>query len=120
MYRTSIRISNDLSVISPAVSTRPTRPALRERYDRRRAEVVLDAAHVFAGRGYDQTSVPELAEALSGLVAGGTAVVVAVCAGAQMAGGRIEDPDGAAGRGVAADLHVAAQNLRHRTGARDP
>ena len=42
---------------------------MRERYDRRRAEVVLDAARVFAERGYDQTSVPELAEAL-GLAAG--------------------------------------------------
>ncbi len=46
------------------MSSRPTRPALRERYDRRRAEVVLGAARVFAERGYDQTSVPELAEAL--------------------------------------------------------
>ena len=45
------------------VPTRPTRPALRERYDRRRAEVVEGAARVFAERGYDQTSVPELAEA---------------------------------------------------------
>ena len=51
------------------VTARPTRPALRERYDRRRAEVVLGAARVFAQRGYDQTSVPELAEAL-GLAAG--------------------------------------------------
>ena len=42
---------------------------MRERYDRRRAEVVLDSARVFAERGYDQTSVPELAEAL-GLAAG--------------------------------------------------
>ena len=42
---------------------------MRERYDRRRAEVVLGAARVFAQRGYDQTSVPELAEAL-GLAAG--------------------------------------------------
>lgn len=42
---------------------------MRERYDRRRAEVVLGAAHVFAERGYDQTSVPDLAEAL-GLAAG--------------------------------------------------
>ena len=42
---------------------------MRERYDRRRAEVVLAAARVFAERGYDQTSVPELAEAL-GLAAG--------------------------------------------------
>ena len=51
------------------MAARPTRPALRERYDRRRAEVVLGAAAVFAERGYDQTSVPELAEAL-GLAAG--------------------------------------------------
>ena len=42
---------------------------MRERYDRRQAEVVLGAARVFAERGYDQTSVPELAEAL-GLAAG--------------------------------------------------
>jgi AcrR family transcriptional regulator len=64
-----IRSSNGRSVLCGAVSTRPTRPALRERYDRRRAEVVLEAARVFAERGYDQTSVPELAEAL-GLAAG--------------------------------------------------
>ena len=51
------------------MSSRPSRPAQRERYDRRRAEVVLGAARVFAERGYDQTSVPELAEAL-GLAAG--------------------------------------------------
>src|SRR4051794_39027963 len=69
MYRMTIRISNDRSVVSRLVSTRPTRPALAERYDRRRAEVVLGAARVFAHRGYDQTSVPELAEAL-GLAAG--------------------------------------------------
>jgi AcrR family transcriptional regulator len=47
----------------------PVRPALRERYDRRRQEVVDGAARVFAERGYDQTSVPELAEAI-GLAAG--------------------------------------------------
>jgi TetR/AcrR family transcriptional regulator, cholesterol catabolism regulator len=68
-------VSNDRSNFEcsfgsvPRVSSRPTRPALRERYDRRRAEVVLGAARVFAERGYDQTSVPELAEAL-GLAAG--------------------------------------------------
>ena len=44
--------------------TRPDRPALRARYDRRQAEVVVDAARVFAQRGYDQTSVPQLAEEL--------------------------------------------------------
>src|SRR4051812_24021683 len=51
------------------VAVRPARPALRARYDRRRQEVVLGAARLFAERGYDQTSVPELAEAL-GLAAG--------------------------------------------------
>ncbi|WCB95109.1 HTH-type transcriptional repressor KstR2 [Baekduia alba] len=49
--------------------TRPDRPALRARYDRRRAEVVVGAARVFAERGYDQTSVPQLAEEL-GIAAG--------------------------------------------------
>jgi TetR/AcrR family transcriptional regulator, cholesterol catabolism regulator len=48
---------------------RPARPALRERYDRRQAQVVLAAARVFAQRGYDQTSVPQLAEEL-GIAAG--------------------------------------------------
>jgi TetR/AcrR family transcriptional regulator, cholesterol catabolism regulator len=48
---------------------RPTRTALRDRYDRRQAEVTLDAARVFAARGYDQTSVPQLASEL-GIAAG--------------------------------------------------
>jgi TetR/AcrR family transcriptional regulator, cholesterol catabolism regulator len=48
---------------------RPTRTALRDRYDRRQAEVTLDAARVFAAKGYDQTSVPQLAGEL-GLAAG--------------------------------------------------
>jgi AcrR family transcriptional regulator len=48
---------------------RPDRPALRARYDRRQAEVVEAAARVFAQRGYDQTSVPQLAEEL-GIAAG--------------------------------------------------
>jgi AcrR family transcriptional regulator len=51
------------------VASRPTRPALRERYDRRQQEVVLAAARIFAERGYDQTTVQELAEAM-GLAAG--------------------------------------------------
>lgn len=50
-------------------SRRPERAALRDRYDRRQAEVALDAARVFAARGYDQTSVPQLASEL-GLAAG--------------------------------------------------
>lgn len=49
--------------------SRPERAALRDRYDRRQAEVVLDAARVFAAQGYDQTSVPQLAAEL-GLAAG--------------------------------------------------
>jgi AcrR family transcriptional regulator len=49
---------------------RSDRTALRERYDRRQAQVVLGAARVFAERGYDQTSVPELAGAL-GIASGG-------------------------------------------------
>jgi AcrR family transcriptional regulator len=53
-----------------AVSSPPTRPVLRERYDRRQQRVVRDAARVFAERGYDQTSIHDLAGAL-GLAAGG-------------------------------------------------
>ncbi len=49
--------------------SRPERAALRDRYDRRQAEVVLDAARVFAAQGYDQTSVPQLAAEL-GLASG--------------------------------------------------
>ena len=52
------------------MATRPSRPALRERYDRRRDGVVEDAARVFAERGYDQTSMQQLADEL-GIAAGG-------------------------------------------------
>jgi TetR/AcrR family transcriptional regulator, cholesterol catabolism regulator len=48
----------------------PTRPALRARYDRRRAEVVNAAARVFAERGYEATTMDDLSEA-TGLAAGG-------------------------------------------------
>lgn len=48
----------------------PTRPALRARYDRRQKEVVATAAHVFAQRGYQATSMQDLTEA-TGLAAGG-------------------------------------------------
>jgi TetR/AcrR family transcriptional regulator, cholesterol catabolism regulator len=51
------------------VSARPTRPALRERYDRRRQAVVYQAARAFAKRGYDQTTMQELA-ATMGLATG--------------------------------------------------
>lgn len=43
---------------------RPDSPNPRARWDRRRAEVIEEAARVFARNGYDQTSVPELGEAL--------------------------------------------------------
>jgi TetR/AcrR family transcriptional regulator, cholesterol catabolism regulator len=51
------------------VASRPTRPALRARYDRRQQDVVVAAARLFAQRGYDQTSVPDLARDL-GLATG--------------------------------------------------
>jgi AcrR family transcriptional regulator len=46
------------------VSVRPTRPALRLRYDRRQQQVVYQAAKVFARRGYDQTTMQELAASM--------------------------------------------------------
>lgn len=49
---------------SPATSTRPSRPALQRRWDRRRDELVAAAARTFAERGYAETSVAELAESL--------------------------------------------------------
>ena len=51
-------------------TTRPRRPALRERYDRRQQQVVTEAARVFAHQGYDQTTMQELADAV-GIAAGG-------------------------------------------------
>jgi AcrR family transcriptional regulator len=51
------------------VALRPTRPALRERYDRRRQEGVYEAAKAFATRGYDTTTMQELAAAM-GLATG--------------------------------------------------
>jgi AcrR family transcriptional regulator len=52
------------------VASPPTSPALRAKYDRRRARLVLDAAAVFARSGYDQTSVAELTDELD-LASGG-------------------------------------------------
>lgn len=46
------------------MATSPTRPALRRRYERRRREVTEEAARVFARRGYDQTSMQQLASDL--------------------------------------------------------
>jgi TetR/AcrR family transcriptional regulator, cholesterol catabolism regulator len=51
------------------MAARPTRPVLRERYDRRRHEVVQQAAKMFAARGYDQTTMQELAAGM-GLATG--------------------------------------------------
>lgn len=52
---------------SPA---RPSRPRLRDRYDRKQQQVIRDAAKVFAAHGYDQTTIQDLGEAI-GLAAGG-------------------------------------------------
>lgn len=51
------------------MSGRPTRPALQERYDRRRDGIVYAAAKVFAHRGYDQTTMQDLASSM-GLATG--------------------------------------------------
>jgi TetR/AcrR family transcriptional regulator, cholesterol catabolism regulator len=51
------------------VTARPTRPALRERYDRRRQEMVFAAAKEFARRGYDSTTMQDLAASM-GLATG--------------------------------------------------
>ena len=51
-------------------TTRPSRPALRERYDRKQQQVVTEAARVFAQSGYDQTTMQELADTV-GIAAGG-------------------------------------------------
>ncbi|MFN8216028.1 MAG: TetR/AcrR family transcriptional regulator [Solirubrobacterales bacterium] len=48
----------------------PSRPALRERYERKRREVIDTAARLFAQRGYQETSMSDLTEA-TGLAAGG-------------------------------------------------
>ncbi len=48
----------------------PTRPALRQRYDRRQERVIQVAAELFAERGYAATSMTDLSEA-TGLAAGG-------------------------------------------------
>ena len=46
------------------MSVRPTRPALRERYDRRQEQVISQAAKGFAKRGYDQPTMQELAASM--------------------------------------------------------
>jgi AcrR family transcriptional regulator len=64
----------------------PERPALRARYEGRRAEVVAAAAKQFAENGYATTSIADLTEA-TGLAAGGLyhyigskeALLLAIC-----------------------------------------
>lgn len=51
------------------MATRPRSPALRERHDRKRQDVAASAAAVFAQRGYERTTVSQLAEEL-GLATG--------------------------------------------------
>jgi AcrR family transcriptional regulator len=51
------------------VPTSPTRPVLKERYERRQDELVHQAAREFARRGYDQTTMQELAASV-GLATG--------------------------------------------------
>ena len=73
LYRMTIRNSSDRSNFPcrlQGVANPPTRPALRERYDRRQQRVVDEAARVFAERGYDRTTMQELGDAL-GIAAGG-------------------------------------------------
>jgi AcrR family transcriptional regulator len=53
----------------PGGSTPPRRPALQERYERRRQLIVYEAAKIFAQRGYDQTTMADLAASL-GLATG--------------------------------------------------
>jgi AcrR family transcriptional regulator len=48
---------------------RPSSPALRKRYDLRQQELVYAAAKVFADRGYDQTTMQDLASSI-GLATG--------------------------------------------------
>ena len=47
----------------------PTRPALRERYERRHGEIVAGSAREFAARGYDQTTMLQVANSM-GLATG--------------------------------------------------
>jgi TetR/AcrR family transcriptional regulator, cholesterol catabolism regulator len=49
---------------------RPDSPKTQARWDRKQADLIEGAARVFARNGFDQTSVPELGEAL-GQAAGG-------------------------------------------------
>ena len=90
----------------------PTSPALRARYDARRADVVASAARLFARQGFHATSVPDLVEA-TGLKAGGLyhyigskdALLVAICT-------ELMDPLLVEARAVVAADAPAAEQLR--------
>jgi AcrR family transcriptional regulator len=58
------------ATVARVLSSPPTRPVLRERYERRRQEVVATAARTFAEQGFHATSMQDLVEA-TGLTAGG-------------------------------------------------
>jgi AcrR family transcriptional regulator len=95
-----------------AMATPPTRPALRDRYDRRQQRVVLEAAAVFAERGYDQTSIQDLADAI-GLAAGGLyhyigskeRLLISIC-------DQLMEPLLAAARGLVAEPATPVERLR--------
>ena len=94
------------------MATPPTRPALRDRYDRRQQRVVLEAAAVFAERGYDQTSIQDLADAI-GLAAGGLyhyigskeRLLISIC-------DQLMEPLLAAARGLVAEPATPVERLR--------
>jgi TetR/AcrR family transcriptional regulator, cholesterol catabolism regulator len=67
VIRTSKGHSDNITVVP--VRPSPTRPALKQRYERRHDELVRLAAHRFAQRGYDQTTMQELAASM-GLATG--------------------------------------------------
>ncbi|MCW3041472.1 MAG: TetR/AcrR family transcriptional regulator [Solirubrobacterales bacterium] len=90
----------------------PTSPALRAKYDRRRAQLVLDAARIFARSGYDQTSIAELTDELElasgGLYhyfAGKEALLIGIC-------DELLEPILAAAREIAGGGEPAAERLR--------
>ncbi len=67
----TIRNSNSDSdnIVVVPVRPSPTRPALKQRYERRHDELVRHAAREFARYGYDQTTMQELAASM-GLATG--------------------------------------------------